>query len=231
MGTSTPLSLNKPTKGDYAVYKPVSNTVKFRKWAPGLIIFRDPFEGLIFWRGLYSEGLMYGGKFASQNLLGWPYSWRKFTVFALFCSVFEGKFQVQVPGSLYSEGRLNEGVFCVTSLGALYLEGLIHGGSYFRNFTVCHKKATTNCWWSVRVFTSLYLAIHTIHYLLEKDLKILDGFPEIDQKAEEMRWGGGEGGGEREIKLPKIDTIHVIIIEAALLFCAPSPSMLILKKF
>ena len=43
--------------------------------------------------------------------------------------------------------------------------------------------------------------------------------------------GGGEGGGEREIKLPKIDTIHVIIIEAALLFCAPSPSMLILKKF
>ena len=27
-------------------------------------------------------------------------------------------------------------VFCVTGLGGLYLEGLIHGGAYFRNFTV-----------------------------------------------------------------------------------------------
>ena len=43
--------------------------------------------------------------------------------------------------------------------------------------------------------------------------------------------GGGGGEGEREINLPKIDTIHVIITEAALLFCTPSPSMLILKNF
>ena len=34
------------------------------------------------------------------------------------------------------EGRFNEGFFCVSSLGAVYLEGLIHGGAYFRNFTV-----------------------------------------------------------------------------------------------
>ena len=27
-------------------------------------------------------------------------------------------------------------MFCFTSLGSLYLEGLIHGGAYFRNFTV-----------------------------------------------------------------------------------------------
>ena len=27
-------------------------------------------------------------------------------------------------------------VFCVTGLGGLYLKGLIHGGAYFRNFTV-----------------------------------------------------------------------------------------------
>ena len=26
--------------------------------------------------------------------------------------------------------------FCAMSLGSLYLEGLIHGGVYFRNFTV-----------------------------------------------------------------------------------------------
>ena len=48
---------------------------------------------------------------------------RKFTVFALFYFVFEGNFQVRR-------------FFCVMSLGSLYLEGLIHGGAYFRNFTV-----------------------------------------------------------------------------------------------
>ena len=56
-------------------------------------------------------------------------------------------------------------------------------------------------------------------------------FRKLTRKQKKCGGGGGEGGGEREIKLPKIDTIHVIIIEAALLFCAPSPSMLILKKF
>ena len=61
---------------------------------------------------------------------------RKFTVYALFYFVFEGNFQVQAPGEAYIwRGELTEG-FCVTSLGALYLEGLIHGGAYFRNFTV-----------------------------------------------------------------------------------------------
>ena len=42
----------------------------------------------------------------------------KFTAFALFYFVFEGNF----PST--------------TSRGGLYLEGLIHGGTYFRNFTV-----------------------------------------------------------------------------------------------
>ena len=32
--------------------------------------------------------------------------------------------------------RCKGGFFCVTGLGGLYLEGLIHGGAYFRNFTV-----------------------------------------------------------------------------------------------
>ena len=63
---------------------------------------------------------MYGGKFAFQNRLGLLVMGRKFTIFALFYFVFEGKFQVQAP-------RGGEG---------LYLEGLINGGAYFRNFTV-----------------------------------------------------------------------------------------------
>ena len=61
---------------------------------------------------------------------------RKFTIFALFYFVFEGKFQVQTPREAYiRRGDLTEG-FCVTILGGLYFEGLIHGGAYFRNFTV-----------------------------------------------------------------------------------------------
>ena len=44
---------------------------------------------------------------------------RKFTVFALFYFVFEGNFQVQAPGGLYLEGRIN-GAF----LGGYIWEGL-----------------------------------------------------------------------------------------------------------
>ena len=60
----------------------------------------------------------------------------KFTVFALFHSVFEGNFLSTSPRGAYIwRGDLTEG-FCVTVLGGLYLEGLIPGGVYFRNFTV-----------------------------------------------------------------------------------------------
>ena len=60
----------------------------------------------------------------------------KFTVFALFYFVFEGNFPSTSPRGAYIwRADLTEG-FCVTSLGDLYLEGLLHGGAYFRNFTV-----------------------------------------------------------------------------------------------
>ena len=57
---------------------------------------------------------------------------RRFTVFALFYLVFEGNFQVQAPGGLYSEGRFNGGLFALRVWGAyiwrgLYMEGLIFG--------------------------------------------------------------------------------------------------------
>ena len=65
---------------------------------------------------------------------------RRFTIFALFYFVFEGKFQVQAPPppagwGLYLEGRFNGGFW-----GGLYLEGAIHGGAYFWNFVVIEKK-------------------------------------------------------------------------------------------
>ena len=61
---------------------------------------------------------------------------RKFTVFALFCFVFKGNFQAQAPGGLYLEWRFNGGFL------RYGLEGLIHGGSYFRNFTVPQNNLT-----------------------------------------------------------------------------------------
>ena len=61
---------------------------------------------------------------------------RKFTVFALFYFVFEGNFPSTSPRGLIFGGAILRRVFCVTGLGGFYLEGLIHGGGYFRNFTV-----------------------------------------------------------------------------------------------
>ena len=56
---------------------------------------------------------------------------RKFTIFVLFYFVFMGKFQGQDPrGAYIQRGNLTEGVLRYD------LGGLIHGGAYFRNFTV-----------------------------------------------------------------------------------------------
>ena len=56
---------------------------------------------------------------------------RKFTIFALFFFVFEGKFQVQAPrGAYIRRGDLTGGFLRYD------FEGLIFGGAYFRNFKV-----------------------------------------------------------------------------------------------
>ena len=79
---------------------------------------------------------MYGGKFAFQNRLGWLVVGRKFTIFALFYFVFEGKLQIQAPpppppgGAYIRRGDVTEG-FLGFDFG-----GLICGGAYFWNFTV-----------------------------------------------------------------------------------------------
>ena len=65
----------------------------------------------------------------------------KFIVFALFYFVFESNFpSTSSWGAYIWRGNLTDG-FCVTGLGGLYLEGLIHGGAYFRNFTVFHRQS------------------------------------------------------------------------------------------
>ena len=87
---------------------------KIPKISPGTYIFQRPFSGLIF-----------GGAFAFQNRLGQLLVGRKFTIFALFYFVFEGKFQVQAPwGAYIRRGDLTEG-FLRYDFG-----GLIFGGPY-----------------------------------------------------------------------------------------------------
>ena len=55
----------------------------------------------------------------------------KFTVFALFYFVFEGNLpSTSAPGAYIWRGDLTQGFLCYR------FEGLIHGGAYFRNFTV-----------------------------------------------------------------------------------------------
>ena len=94
--------------------KPGPGGLKYRKIpkiSPWLIFFKGPF-----WRGLSTEGnLRFKIDWASL-IVG-----RKFTGFALFYFVFEGNFQVQAS---WGGG------------GGLHLKGLIHGGAFFRNFTV-----------------------------------------------------------------------------------------------
>ena len=68
---------------------------KIPKISPGAYIFQKPFL-----RGLFLEGLIYGGKFAFQI------DWVSLTVFALFYFVFEGNFLVQGPGGFIFGGAI-----------------------------------------------------------------------------------------------------------------------------
>ena len=109
-------------------FKNSLNNRKIPKISPGAYIFQRPFL-----RGLSTEGNLRFKIDWTSLIVG-----RKFTVFALFYFVFEGNFQVQAPpgGAYIWRGDLTED-FLRYEFGGLYWEGLIHGGTYFRNFTVC----------------------------------------------------------------------------------------------
>ena len=70
---------------------------------------------------------------------------RKFTIFALFYFVFEGKFQVQAPlGAYIRRGDLTEGFLCYDFGGLIFggaynMEGLIFGIlRYLLNIKSCY---------------------------------------------------------------------------------------------
>ena len=97
---------------------------KIPKISAGAYIFQRPFL-----RGLYTEGNLRFKTDWASHIVG-----RKFTVFACFYFVFEGNFPSMSPRGAYIwRGDLTEG-FLRYRFG-----GLIHGGAYFRNFTVSNK--------------------------------------------------------------------------------------------
>ena len=94
---------------------------KIPKISPGAYIFQGAFL-----RGLFLEGLIFGGAYiwrglSSEGNLRFKIDWAslivgsKFTIFALFYFVFETLFQVQAPGEL---------------IFVLPVWGLIFGGAY-----------------------------------------------------------------------------------------------------
>ena len=116
-------------------------TVKFRKQAPGLVSFKDPFWGAYFWRGLCTEWLIYAGMFSFQDRLGQCYTWKKMYHFSFVLLCFWGQFsKYKPPGGLYLEGGFNGGFFALPiwyyRFGIYILEGLIHGEAYFQDLTV-----------------------------------------------------------------------------------------------
>ena len=76
-------------------------------------------------RGLFSDG----GLISTEGNLRFKIDWAslkvrgKFTIFALFCFVFEGNFQVQAPRGLIFGWAILRRFFFVTSLRGLYLRG------------------------------------------------------------------------------------------------------------
>jgi len=70
--------------------------------------------------------------------IDWASHGSTFTVFALFYFVFKGNFPSTSPGGgLIFGGAIFGGFFALPVLGAYIWRGLIiHGGVYFRNFTV-----------------------------------------------------------------------------------------------
>ena len=118
---------------------------KIPKISPGAYIFQRPFL-----RGLFLEGLIFGGAYLRREIcvsksiglaLQLEVNLPFLLCFTLYLRVI---FQVQAPRGFIFGGAISRRVLSVTSLWGLYLEGLVHGGAYFRNFTVFFLQDSAN---------------------------------------------------------------------------------------
>ena len=119
---------------------------KIPKISPRAYIFQRPFL-----RGLYSEGLIYGGKFAFQNRLGKPYSWKWIYRFCfVLLSIWVQFSKYKPPGAYIWRGYLTEGLFALPVWGACTWRGLFsefYGtplGKWFPSFFVLYMYKMSN---------------------------------------------------------------------------------------
>ena len=107
------------------------------KISPGAYIFQRPFL-----RSLFLEGLIFGGAYVRREIcvsksIGLACGGKEIYHFCFVLLCIRGQIpSTSPPGGLYSEGRFNGGFFALRFGGGVYLVGPIHGGAYFRNFTV-----------------------------------------------------------------------------------------------
>ena len=100
---------------------------KLPKISPGAYIFQRPFL-----RGLFLEGLIFGGAYLRREIcvstsIGLAFSWKEIYRFCFVLLCIEGNFQVQAPRAAYIwRGDLTE-CFLRYEFGG---GGLIFGGAY-----------------------------------------------------------------------------------------------------
>ena len=115
--------------------------------SPGAYIFQRPFS-----RGLFLEGLIFGGAYLWREIcvsksIGLALQLKGNLPFLPCCTLYLRAISKYKPppeggGVAYIWwGDLTEGSLRYQS-GGIYLEGLIHGGDYFRNFTVAQFSGT-----------------------------------------------------------------------------------------
>ena len=117
---------------------------KIPKISRGAYICQRPFL-----RGLFLEGPIFRGAYVRREIwvsksIGLACSGKEIYHFSFVLLCIRGQIPSTSPpwGAYIRRGNLAEG-FLRYDLGGLYLEGLVHGGAYFRNFTINHIIRTT----------------------------------------------------------------------------------------
>ena len=110
---------------------------KIAKISPRSYIFQRPFL-----RGLFLDGLIFGGAYVRREIcvsksVGLAYSWKEIDRFCFVLLCIWGQFPSTSPrGAYFRTGDFTEGFLCYEFGGGGEGGGLIHGGAYFRKFTV-----------------------------------------------------------------------------------------------